>query len=133
MSDAATRQFVRARAEERCEYCRLPQWLSDKSFQIEHIVAQQHHLNDDPTNFALACDRCNLYKGPNLSSVDPDTLAIVLLYNPRKDIWSEHFCWDDVAIVGLTASGRATAKLLQFNAARRIALRRQLKEQGAEL
>lgn len=81
----------------------------------------------------LACDRCNLYKGPNLSSVDPETLAIVLLFNPRKAAWAEHFRWDDVAIVGLTPSGRATAKLLHFNAPRRIALRRQLKEQGEEL
>jgi hypothetical protein len=49
------------------------------------------------------------------------------------DNWNEHFRLDDATIVGLTPSGRATAKLLNFNAPRRTALRHQLNKQGEEI
>ena len=68
--DAAIRHLVHQRAGECCEYCRLPQEAVDATFHVEHIIALQHGGNDDPSNLALACDRCNLYKGPNLTSVD---------------------------------------------------------------
>jgi len=42
-------------------------------FHVEHIVSRQHGGTDDPSGPALACDRCNAYKGPNLTSIDPDT------------------------------------------------------------
>jgi hypothetical protein len=42
-------------------------------FHVEHIVSRQHGGTDDASGLALACDRCNAYKGPNLTSIDPDT------------------------------------------------------------
>ena len=44
-------------------------------FHVEHIIAKQHleEVDDDLTGLAYACDRCNAFKGPNLSSIDPDT------------------------------------------------------------
>jgi 5-methylcytosine-specific restriction endonuclease McrA len=36
-------------------------------FHVEHIVSRQHGGSDDPNGLALACDRCNAYKGPNLT------------------------------------------------------------------
>jgi hypothetical protein len=45
--DAATRDFVRRRADNRCEYCLLGQEYSDLTHQIEHIVAKQHGGRDD--------------------------------------------------------------------------------------
>jgi len=91
MIDQRTRREVRRRAAERCEYCRLPESAGDITFHVEHIVAQQHQRDDNPSNLALACDRCNLYKGPNLSSIDPDTNEVVRLFHPRIDDWHEHF------------------------------------------
>lgn len=47
--DAATRQFIRERARDRCEYCRLHQ--DDEPFfpfQIEHIIAKQHGGSHEP-------------------------------------------------------------------------------------
>jgi len=61
MIDERTRREVRRRAGERCEYCRLPESAGDITFHVEHIVAQQHRRDDEPSNLALACDRCNLY------------------------------------------------------------------------
>ncbi|SPE37725.1 conserved hypothetical protein [Candidatus Sulfopaludibacter sp. SbA3] len=40
---------------------------------MEHIVARQHGASDDPNNLALACHRCNLHKGPDLTGIDSQT------------------------------------------------------------
>src|SRR5262249_36333394 len=121
--DAATRRLVRARAGNRCEYCRLPQSAIDAAFHVEHVVPRQHRGGDDESNLALACDRCNLMKGPNLTAVDPVTADVVRVFDPRREIWHEHFELQDATIVGLSPTGRATVELLQFNAPRRRHLR----------
>lgn len=123
--DAALRRLVRDRAGDRCEYCRLPQAAVDATFHVDHVVAQQHldETEETPDRLALACDRCNLRKGTNLSSIDPVTREIVLLFNPRQDAWEEHFAMREAEIVGLTPTGRATVRLLQMNAKHRLELR----------
>lgn len=130
--DAAIRQLVQRRARDRCEYCQLPQTAVEARFHVEHILASQHQPNepDDSTNLALACSRCNLQKGPNLSSIDPLTSEIVSLFHPRRSAWHEHFALVDSEIVGLTACGRATVQLLQMNARRRVELRASLIANG---
>ena len=86
------RLLVRDRADNRCEYCRLRQeHLPFVTFQIEHIRARQHGGLNDETNLALACDRCNAHKSPNLSGIDPETDEMVELFNPREQAWEEHF------------------------------------------
>jgi hypothetical protein len=42
---------------------------------------------------------------------------MVLLFNPRKQVWLEHFTWDDgfTHVIGLTATGRATIAPLRMN------------------
>ena len=87
LMDAAIRDLVRRRAGNRCEYCRLPQSaLPHAPFHVEHVVAKQHGGSDDTVNLALACDRCNLHKGPNLSGIDTETGVTVPLFHPRKDV-----------------------------------------------
>jgi hypothetical protein len=54
-------------------------------------VPRQHGGNDDPGNLALACHRCNLSKGPNLTGIDPITAEIVRLFDPSRDQWLDHF------------------------------------------
>lgn len=129
----AVRILVRDRAGDRCEYCRLPQAAVDATFHVDHVVARQHvvQAEDDLGRLALACDRCNFCKGTNLSSVDPATGEIVLLFNPRRDVWQEHFRHDGVQIIGMTPTGRATVRLLQFNAKHRLELRKWLVEENA--
>ena len=130
MMDAALRAFVRRRAGDRCEFCRLPQHAVDGRFHVEHIVAQQHRQDDRPGNLPLACARCNLQKGTNLASVDPVTGAVVPIFHPRTDNWSEHFAFRGSEILGLTPTGRATARLLQMNARHRVELRSSLLAAG---
>lgn len=54
------RNFVRQRAGNRCEYCRIRSGDFDVAeFHVEHIIARQHGGTDDPLNLALACSRRN--------------------------------------------------------------------------
>jgi len=129
--DSAVRELVRGRAKDRCEYCRLPQSaVLFAPFHVEHVVARQHGGGDEPSNLAFACDRCNLHKGPNLTAIDPETGEIVPLFHPRRDSWQVHFRWQNAEIVGRTPTGRATVRLLNMNAKRRLQLRMQQKALG---
>ena len=68
-----TREWVQQRAQHACEYCRLPQVASILPHQVDHIIGRQHRGSDGLDNLCLCCIRCNLKKGPNLASVDPET------------------------------------------------------------
>ncbi len=92
-------------------------------FHVEHIISRQHGGSDNLDGLALACDRCNAYKGPNLTSIDPETSTVVALFSPREDVWSEQFAVRGAHILGLTPTGRATVRLLNMNAPRRVELR----------
>ncbi|MGA2796776.1 MAG: HNH endonuclease signature motif containing protein [Thermoguttaceae bacterium] len=121
------RSLVRRRAGDMCEYCRLPQAASRiVRFHVEHIIARQHGGETDPENLALACSYCNFHKGPNIASLDPASGQIVPLFNPRRDIWADHFAWKGTVIVGKTATGRATVELLAMNTWQRVELRENL-------
>ncbi len=128
--DAATRALVRERADNRCEYCLLRQEYCEFTHHIEHIVSKQHGGRDAVDNLALACHRCNLKKGPNLTSVDPETGEPTPLFHPRRNRWEEHFAFQDIRIEGLTPTGRATVQLLAMNDARRLELRSEMRARG---
>src|SRR5439155_16688151 len=111
----------------RCEYCRLLQSDSPfRTFHIDHIRARKHGGIDDPSNLALACDRCSLHKGYNLTGIDPETEQIAPLFNPRTQAWKDHFRSDAARIAGITATGRATVAVCEMNSARRLRLRSEL-------
>jgi hypothetical protein len=40
--DEVTRDLVRRRADDKCEYCLLPQEASVLTFHVDHIIAKQH-------------------------------------------------------------------------------------------
>lgn len=127
----SVRNAVRRRARSRCEYCLLPEcYATVVPFQIEHIIARQHGGRSTLTNLALACHRCNLHKGPNLTGIDPLSRRIVSLFHPRRMNWTRHFRWDGPLLIGRTAIGRATAHVLNMNGAERIDLRQSLIEEG---
>jgi hypothetical protein len=132
--DEAVRHLVRQRARQRCEYCRIPQdALPWATFHVEHIAARQHGGTDDVENLALACRRCNAYKGPNLASIDPATGAVMRLFNPRIDRWSDHFSLTEHEVFGLTAVGRATVALLNMNDPDRVHVRAELDALGHDM
>ncbi len=73
--------------------------------------------SDALDNLALACRRCNERRYNFVAGVDPETQEIVPIFNPRQQMWAEHFVWQDQGIVieGTTPIGRATCLRLDLN------------------
>lgn len=126
----ATRREVRERANSRCEYCRLPAVGHEQPFSVDHVIARKHGGGDELGNLALACLRCNLLKGTDLTTLDAGSGDLIRLFNPRLDVWEDHFVVEGTSIHGTTPTGRATVSLLKFNAPERLALRNALREEG---
>jgi hypothetical protein len=122
---ANLQRLVKDRAQGRCEYCLLHQDFSIYTHEVDHIIAQKHDGQTSADNLALSCLPCNRHKGSDLTTFDPATGKLTLLFNPCSQIWSEHFVLNNGRIEGITPTGRATAKLLMFNTPTRI-LERQL-------
>jgi 5-methylcytosine-specific restriction endonuclease McrA len=131
--DDEVKQFVRQRADNHCEYCKVHQrYYPDFAFHVEHIIARQHRGPDNPDNLALACHLCNNKKGPNLSGIDPATGELTRLFNPRADVWNEHFRLEESGfIMGLTPIGRTTVYVLGMNTDLRIQIRLGIAQLGS--
>lgn len=99
---------------------------------VDHIIARRHldEVSDNPDSLAWACSEYNYHKGPNLVSIDPVTRQQTALFNPRIEIWDDHFSIRDGVVIGRTPTGRTTARLLSMNSLRLVRLRRELVEQG---
>ena len=93
------------------------------ALQIEHIIPIKHGGSSEPDNLALACISCNLHKGSNLTGIDPVMDEITPLFNPREDLWEEHFVVSGIEILGKTPVGRATVRVLNMNSADRLVVR----------
>jgi hypothetical protein len=52
-----------------------------------------------------------------MTAVDPQTQTPVPLFNPRQQVWAEHFGWgqDGIRMMGTTVVGRATCSRLDCN------------------
>jgi 5-methylcytosine-specific restriction endonuclease McrA len=128
--DKATESRVRARADGRCEYCLLPEQPSRLPFVVDHVIAKQHGGGDEVENLALACGFCNRHKGPNVAGIDPLTRELTRLFDPRRDLWADHFRWERVNLVGTTAVGRTTVMVLAMNHPDQLAVREMLLDEG---
>ena len=101
-----------------CEYCHSLEEASAALFAIDHIIPQSlHGSSDELDNLALACQRCNGYRYNFTTEIDPETNQVILLFNPRKQEWSDHFIWsvDGLKIIGVTPTGRASCHRLDLN------------------
>ncbi len=121
--DATLERLVRQRAAGRCEYCRLPQAGTRVPLEIDHVIARKHRGRTVSGNLALSCYYCNVYKGPNLTGLDPATGQMTRLYHPRRHKWSYHFRFDGSILIGRTAIGRTTIDVLRMNHPQLVALR----------
>jgi hypothetical protein len=114
---------VRLRAAERCEYCQLPQQYDPLPFHVEHIISKKHRGRSTTGNLALSCGSCNLHKSSNIAGLDAATGKLTRLFNPRRDVWHEHFSWEGPTLVGITSVGRTTVDVLYVNNPERQRLR----------
>lgn len=127
---ASLTQHVREHAAGRCEYCRLPQAGSNIPFEIDHIIARKHGGRTLTSNLALTCWYCNSFKGSDLTGIDPVTRKLTRLFHPRRHKWDWHFRYDGPILIGRTAIGRTTIRVLQINCEEAVALRESLIAEG---
>ena len=123
-------QRVRDRAGGRCEYCRFPESAASVPFEFDHIIARKHGGRTIASNLAFACIYCNSYKGPNIAGLDPSTGKLSRLFHPRRHRWDWHFDPEGPRLLGKTAIGRTTIRVLQINDPRAITLRESLLAEG---
>lgn len=114
---ALSRRVARKRAQLRCEYCHTDERWQFIRFTIDHVLPQSAGGSDDVDNLALACRNCNERRGNRTEAREPETGEAVPIFNPREEVWADHFAWDAtrVRIVGRTPTGRATIELLDLN------------------
>jgi hypothetical protein len=127
--DALRRQVIE-RATGCCEYCLLHQDDNLFPHEIDHIVAEKHYGETTFDNLCLSCLDCNRHKGSDLTSIDRQTGEVVLLFHPRRDVWTEHFRLDGAYITPLTAKGRVTVSLLEMNSEEQVSKRTGLIQLG---
>jgi hypothetical protein len=118
------------RAGNRCEYCLVHQDDAASRYQVDHVIAEKHGGTTTLDNLALSCLPCNRRKSSDIAANDPMTGALTRLFNPRIQVWSEHFQIEGAQIVGLTAEGRTTVEFLQLNAHERLLEREELINAG---
>jgi HNH endonuclease len=111
----ATKKMVTARAGNRCEYCRVPVYLSAYDFHIEHIIGVQHGGPSSSNNLAYCCSVCNWKKGANIATILSFGGDLIPLFNPRTQHWFEHFQVNNGELIALSFSAEATIKLLELN------------------
>ena len=111
------RQKIAEIARHRCGYCQTPAALIGMPLEIEHIIPEAQGGSSAEDNLWLACSNCNQKKWIKTTAIDTQTGDEVTLFNPRQQMWKDHFVWETngLYIVGLTATGRATIEALDMN------------------
>jgi hypothetical protein len=120
--------FVAGRAAHRCEYCHAPEVIFNTSFEVDHILPLHRGGEETPSNWALACRACNLWKSDAITAIDTETQTQISLFNPRVDVWEDNFIVESQSpfhLVGVTAVGRATIDRLKMNAPYQLTARAQ--------
>lgn len=122
----ANKISVQNRAHFHCEYCLSPCEIGNTSCAIKHIRPVSKSGKSVLTNLALSCHGCNWNKSDKMKAVDPTTQIQVSLFNPRTQLWTDHFSWSDdcLEIIPLTATGRATIQTLKMNRSGLVNIRR---------
>lgn len=122
MSDSIPSPIRRAvieRANGKCEYCGKSE-VSFFAHEVDHVIAQKHRGQTALENLAYSCFECNRFNGRDIASLDPRNDKLTPLYNPRTQMWDEHFRYEQGEIVPLTPEGRVTEFLLRFNEKTRV-------------
>ncbi len=129
---AELRREVAAQARYRCGYCRTSETITGTPMEIDHYVPESRGGRTTEENLWLACSLCNRHKAHRTTAEDPASGQTVPLFNPRHQVWEEHFTWVDsgTRIAGLTATGRATAQALALNRPVLVLARRRWVEAG---
>jgi len=111
------RDRVTAQAGPRCGYCLTAELIVGTPMEIDHLIPESLGGQTEEQNLWLACSLCNDHKGCRIAALDPISGQVVRLFDPRHQVWGEHFRWTEQGdqILGLTPTGRATITALHLN------------------
>lgn len=100
-----------------CAYCQTCEINSGIPLTHDHIQPRSKGGTTVLANLCLACRPCNEFKSDQTEGIDPLTGQLTPLFNPRQQVWSDHFPWnlEGTLITGLTDVGRATVIALHLN------------------
>jgi hypothetical protein len=128
--NAALRQLVATRADFLCEYCLIHEEDTFFGCEVDHVISEKHGGQSEAENLAYACAFCNRSKGSDIGSITQRTGAFVRFFNPRTDLWADHFALVGVSIIALSDVGEVTERILDFNSGERLFERRALQSIG---
>jgi hypothetical protein len=122
----ALRDQVTKDARHRCGYCLTSARITGAPLEIDHIVPESLGGLTVRENLWLACSMCNDHKGNRIAAVDPRSGEEVRIFDPRRQLWEDHFEWsaDGDVIIGKTPTGRATIAAVRLNRAALVEARR---------
>lgn len=111
------RERIAEQARHRCGYCLTPAALIGSPLEIEHIIPISLGGLTEEENLWLACSLCNNHKGNRIAARDPLSGEILPFFNPRRQVWAEHFAWVDAGarMIERTEVGRVTILALSLN------------------
>lgn len=111
------RRQIAEEAKYRCGYCQTQEVVSGIPLTVEHITPKAKGGSDDSANLWLSCRLCNEKKGTLIEAMNPETGDLVSLFNPRTQMWADHFTWseDGIRIIPKTIVGRMTIDVLSLN------------------
>jgi hypothetical protein len=121
MSRANVPPWLRARltvqAGGRCGYCRTAEVITGSPLVVDRLIPEALGGPTEEEKLWLACGPCNLCKSDRITARDPLSEDWIPLFDPRRQVWSEHFIWSTAGdrIIGITPTGRATERALQLN------------------
>ncbi|HLM75310.1 MAG TPA: HNH endonuclease signature motif containing protein [Polyangiaceae bacterium] len=128
----ALRERIEERDRHRCSYCLTPEAITGAPMELDHIIPESLGGPTEPENLCLACGVCNSHKAGRIAAHDPESGAIVRLFDPLRQAWMEHMGWSSTGdrIEGRTACGRATIVALHLNRPSLVAARRRWSKAG---
>ncbi len=111
------RERVAAQAGYRCGYCLTAEAVVGTPMEFDHLIPESLGGLTEEENLWLACSLCNDHKSNRIAGPDPLSGEVVRLFNPRQQLWHDHFRWTEQGdrIIGLTPTGRATVATLNLN------------------
>ncbi len=73
----------------------MHQSLQGATFHIEHVIPRVHGGSSDSNNLAWPVRAAICTKRIARVPRESETAAVAF-FDPRSDVWTEHFEWDDI-------------------------------------
>ena len=81
----ALRARVAEQARRRCGYCLTSEAVVGYLMEVDHLIPWADGGPTVEENLWLVCTGCNKRKGNRIAALDPETLRLAPLFDPRRN------------------------------------------------